>query len=129
MPVAGGAATQVTHSGGVGAVESPDGKTLYYSRESGDGLWKMPVDGGPETQVAKSLFRNNFVVTEGGIYFTPASEPSVQFLDLASGATRTVAKLEKRPDLGLALSPDGRYMLFTLVDFEGSDLMLAEGLR
>jgi Tol biopolymer transport system component len=129
MPPAGGAATQVTHDGGVAAVESPDGKTLYYSRESGDGIWKMPVDGGPETQVVKSLFRNNFAVTNGGIYFTPSSEPSVQFTDFVSGATRTLAQLAKRPDLGLALSPDGRYLLFTLVDFEGSDLMLAEGLR
>jgi Tol biopolymer transport system component len=129
MPPAGGPATQVTHNGGVAAVESPDGKTLYFSRESGDGIWKMPVDGGSETQVAKSLFRNNFVVTDAGIYFTPASEPSVQFVDFATGATRTLAQLAKRPDLGLALSPDGRYLLFTLVDFEGSDLMLAEGLK
>jgi Tol biopolymer transport system component len=129
----GGEAAQVTRNGGIAGVESPDGKTLYFTRETGDGIWRTPAEGGPETQVVKEVFRNNYVVTTEGIYYTPPPAAdrtsAIQYLDFASGSERTIAKLEKRPDLGLTLSPDRRYLLFTLIDFEGSDLLLAEGFR
>ena len=32
-------------------------------------------------------------------------------------------------DLGLALSPDGRYLLYTQVDYMGQDLMLVENFK
>ena len=50
MPAQGGDAVQVTHGGGIAPTESPDGKTLYFAKESGtEGVWKMPMEGGPET--------------------------------------------------------------------------------
>ena len=62
VPAQGGAAIQVTRNGGGLPVESPDGKSLYFAKGDGaTGPWKMPVEGGPETQVVKAVYRANFV--------------------------------------------------------------------
>ena len=44
-------------------------------------------------------------------------------------AAATLHTLLKPVDLGLAVSPDGRYLLFAQNDFSGSDLMLVENFR
>lgn len=135
VPSQGGAALQVTHSMGTAAVESPDGKTLYFTKNDGrDGIWKMPVEGGAETQVVtQAVYRYNFAVTERGIYFTPPraknGTSSVQFLDFATNAVREIAKIEKPVDLGLAVSPDRKSLLFAQVDDAGSKLMSVDGFR
>ena len=41
----------------------------------------------------------------------------------------TIHAMVKPVDLGLALSPDGRYLLFAQNDLSGSDLMLVENFR
>jgi hypothetical protein len=41
----------------------------------------------------------------------------------------TLHTLTKPVDLGLAVSPDGRYLLFAQSDFYGSDLMLVENFK
>jgi hypothetical protein len=94
----------------------------------------MPVEGGAETQVVtQPIHRYNFAVTEQGIYFTPArakdGSSSVQFLNFATNAVKEIAKIEKTLDLGLAVSPDHKSLLFAQVDYEGSNLMLVEGFR
>ena len=135
VPSQGGAAVQVTHTLGTAAVESPDGKNLYFTKNDGrDGVWKMPVEGGAETQVlTQPIHRYNFAVTEQGIYFTPArgkdGSSSVQFLNFATNTVKEIAKIDKKVDLGLAVSPDRKSLLFAQVDYEGSNLMLVEGFR
>src|SRR6185295_297187 len=67
----GGTPVQVTQRGGVWPTESPDGKTLYFTKETGPGgLWRIPVEGGQETLVLPEVFRANYAVTEKGIFFT-----------------------------------------------------------
>ena len=42
MPATGGEAVQMTRKGGYAALESPDGKFLYYTkRRASDGLWRL----------------------------------------------------------------------------------------
>ena len=44
MPAEGGTPVQITKHGGVNAMESADGKTLYYAKGINvPGTWKMPV--------------------------------------------------------------------------------------
>jgi len=134
MPSAGGEPVQVTHSGGTAAVESPDGKTLYYTKNNGtDGIWGMPVEGGPEVQVVKEIYRYNFAATNKGLFYTPPrsgnGSSSVQFLDFKTGATTQIAKIEKAVDLGLAVSPDEREVLFAQIDVDDTNLMLIENFR
>lgn len=127
---------QVTRNGGTSSLESPDGKTLYYTKTTPGfdfSLWKMPVEGGPETLVLNSLYRYNFTLTPAAIYFTTPSNPDspseLKRLDLSTGKVGSLYTLGKRVDLGLALSPDGRHLLFAQLDYVGSDLMTVENFR
>jgi Tol biopolymer transport system component len=134
VPAGGGAAVQVTQAGGNGALESADGKTLFFVKGSGhNGLWKMPVEGGQETQILPDVHRVNYAVTDKGIYFTPHAGPdgtsSVQFLNFATGRTTQIVKVPRELELGLGVSPDGRTLLYSQVDHTGSNLMLIENFR
>jgi Tol biopolymer transport system component/DNA-binding winged helix-turn-helix (wHTH) protein len=123
----GGEAVQVTRNGGMAATESPDGKTLYYVKAAGKGsLWKMPAGGGTEEKLVDSIYRLNYAVTETGVYVT--RDGFIDYLNFATGEIRSVIKAP-RPDLGLTISPDGRYLLFVQVDSVGDDLMLVENFR
>ena len=132
----GGEAVQVTRHGGSGGVESVDGRTLFFIKAlsgASTSLWRMPVDGGDEVQMVPSLYRYNFAVTAAGIYYDTTALPdkpsSIAYLDFATGKVTTLHTLTKPADLGLAVSPDGRYLLFAQQDFSGSDLMLVENFR
>jgi hypothetical protein len=143
MPAAGGAAVQVTRHGGVNACESDDGRTLYFAKDiEAAGLWKMPVAGGEEVQVLDVPEARRWgavAYASRGVYYI-ARETGVRrafpwtifFYDFASQETTRVVQLDK--PLGyfarsLALSPDGRWLLFSQVDMSGSDLMLLENFR
>ena len=55
MPVAGGAAVQLTHGGGFNPIAAPDGRTVYYLRgEKEPWLWAVSTDGGAETLVLEN---------------------------------------------------------------------------
>jgi hypothetical protein len=43
--------------------------------------------------------------------------------------TTDVTPIDARIDLGLTVSPDGKYLLFTKIDYIGADLMLVEKFR
>jgi hypothetical protein len=53
---------------------------------------------------------------------------SVVWTQPETGARKTVTKT-KTPDLRLAVSPDGRYLLWSQIDAVGGDLMLLENFR
>ncbi len=142
VPSQGGAAVQVTHAWADVAVESPDGEWLYYAfagrggagYDGRSGLWKMPVGGGPETNVVMEKIEDaNFAVTEHGVYFTPShlreDGSSIQFLNFATDTIQEIAKPAKSVDAGLSISPDGKSILFVQVDHAGSNLMLVEGFH
>lgn len=139
MPAEGGAARQVTRNGGLNALESVDGKLIYYSRSSTrPGIWKAPVDGGQEELViddAGGAVGGHFDVLRDGICFVPekvSSRPSILFFDFSTRLTRVIATLEKpvlRNIPGLAVSPDERWITYTQADSVSSDLVLVENLR
>jgi len=135
MAASGGEAIQLTRKGGYLALESADGKFLYYSKSfSGTSLWKIPVEGGEETQVLESLGDyDNFVLADHGIYFIPKSDAasgfSIQFFSLVTGKIRPILKADKPTTYGLSVSPDGRWILYSQLDQAGSDLMLVENFR
>ena len=136
VPASGGAAIQVTRNGGFAPIESPDGKLLYYTDTilGACAVWKAPVDGGRATKVLDGISDySNLAVAEAGLYFVSVndrgSRSSIQFLDFATNNVKTIASLEKALTHGLALSPDGRWLLYSQVDQEGSELMLVENFR
>ena len=138
IPAEGGGAVQVTRQGGFEGFESADGRVFYYSKgRSMPGIWQVPVSGGEETLLLdhnKAGYWRLWAVVEKGIYFATASahsHPIIEFFDFGTGKITQVATLEKplsRSDPGLAVSPDGLWLLFAQMDHSGSDIMIVENL-
>ncbi len=133
MPAEGDQAVQMTKQGGHMALESPDGKTLYYAKSCDvPGLWKVPVQGGEETRVLEQLAPDectSWGVTAEGIYFYNETTKAIEFFSFATHRTTQMAKPEKEPRCFLSLSPDGRWILYSQVDQHTSRIMLAENFR
>lgn len=112
--------------------ESPDGRTLYFihlSRENG--VWKMPVEGGEAVQVTGPLNDVfNFAVGKDGIFYSAAPDSrhqgAIQFLSFSTGKMRPVVWTDHPLGAGLSLSPDQRFLLFSLREQTNSDLMMIE---
>lgn len=132
VPPHGGHAVQVTQKGGAGGVESPDGKTLYYAKGLRvQGLWKVPVQGGEETQVLHHPWAGLFEcwgVAREGIYFYNDDTSAIEFFSFATRKITQIAKPEKRGG-DVALSPDGRWILFSQVDQDTSGIILVDNFR
>ena len=133
IPAEGGNPTQLTRHVGYVAVESPDRRFVYYFKGRNEtSLWRVPVNGGEEQQVLDSVLWLNFVVTPDGIFFVPGHVDggwSIRFFSFQTGATTFVAPIHGLAALGLSLSSDGRYILYSETDQQSSELMLVENFR
>jgi Tol biopolymer transport system component len=133
MPAGGGEATQITRQGGWFAMESVDGKTLYYQKDRGViGIWKMPVGGGDEVEVPGTrAFERAWSLTDRGIYSIDVERGAsvLKFYDFVTGQIKELAHFDKSVTSGLAVAPDGHSILYSQVDQRGSDIMLVENFR
>jgi Tol biopolymer transport system component len=136
VPFEGGAPVQMAKFGMFDVTESPDGRYLYYTSDSGtSGIWRRGVTGGDPVLLKgterEQLFRY-WGLAKGGIYFVEGPlNPVVQFLDLATMRTRPLATLRRaiqRGPRGLAVKPDGSEFLYVEDDLTLSDIMLIENL-
>ena len=137
MPSTGGPAAQVTRHGGYGAFESPDGKFLYYTKYPAvSGVWRMPTSGGEETLVVAGVepeFWGYWAVVEKGIYYLDTTAvPAIAFFDFTSRQVTRVVELQTRPAreaTGLAVSPNGRAILYTQLDALTRDIVLVDNFQ
>jgi Tol biopolymer transport system component len=129
-------AVQLTKGGGLAAVESTNGGTVYYSREQmASGIWKVAAGGGEEIQVGSfRVFQcHTFAVSSEGIYYTSSDAPE-RWLDLwlyrfTSGKSERISRINKRPWSGMSVSPDNRWLLFTASEGGSADLRIVENFR
>jgi Tol biopolymer transport system component len=140
MPASGGPATQITTQGGFTAIESFDGKYLYYAKGfAQSGLWRVPVGGGEETEIIPELqptLYGYWILTKEGVYFASYEQFSVQaprsalrFYSFKTRNTRRVATLPYAVFSGapgLEISPDGKRIFIVMVQGRGADLNMAE---
>ena len=134
MPVQGGDPIQLTRQGGISAVESSDGRYLYYSKFEEGGVWRMTAEGRDETQLLDIGGDGwpNWALTAEGIYFlkfSKSSPPVIQLLNFATGKTHSVWTLEREPGWGIDASSNGKSIVFTQGDFAESNLMMVENFR
>ena len=95
----------------------------------------MAVKDGKETKVVDSISGYggcvNLAVGDHGIFFTRDNEQTVKSLDFATGKIEEIMKLRGELACGFALSPDGRYFLYTefVSQSSSAELMLVENFK
>jgi Tol biopolymer transport system component/DNA-binding winged helix-turn-helix (wHTH) protein len=133
IPSQGGDAVRVTRNGGMDGYESADGRFLYYAKRSPRGIWRIPVEGGEETKVLDHGMETLWELLEDGICFlAKATEAgrAIKFFRFSTGRLQTVREFPKGTVIhGLAVSPDGRWVLCSLVERWERDIMLVENFR
>ncbi|HKX26182.1 MAG TPA: winged helix-turn-helix domain-containing protein [Blastocatellia bacterium] len=139
LPVSGGEAVQVTTEGGFESTESADGRSIYYTQDRGlSAIWQAPVAGGREQPLydfGQKDYSRMWTIRPEGIYFAipgPGSGSIVRRFNPALGQATTVAVVDgSLPSSvsGLAISPDGKYLLFPRVIKRDGDLMMIEKFR
>jgi len=119
----------------IGPMESSDGQAVYFAeRELNAQLMKVSLQRPNSEVMAKELPRVSnwtmWTIADGGIYFVPADRPrSLGHFDFTTKQIREVFKVEKNFENGLSVSPDGRWLLYSQVDEENSDIMLVDHFR
>jgi Tol biopolymer transport system component len=139
-PSTGGTPVQLTENGGFECFPSPDGRFLYYTKDrERAGIWRMPVDGGQETEVPelRPVLRYRYWSgTSAGIYFldpgTGGTFVALKFFRFANRRLEPVLSSVPLPMSyvrGLAVSPDGRQILWVQLSRRISQILLVEGFR
>lgn len=137
FPAAGGRAEGVIDRPSSYSAVVGDKLIFHVMKPDGVVLWRKPALGGPEERlekIPKLRYGDSWAAIATGIYYTDTlSKPvSINFYEFASGVTRTVMTLKQVPvpsGPGIAVSPDGRWLLYTQIDDEQSEIMLAQPNR
>jgi Tol biopolymer transport system component/DNA-binding winged helix-turn-helix (wHTH) protein len=132
-----GVAAQVTQHGGFSAVESYDGKYLYYVKFFSPGIWRMPIGGGEEQRITDqpdAWFWAYWDITDTGLYFFDVSalpRPEIKFYDSRTHQITPVLQADGQARYwtpGISASRDGR-TLFYPMQYANSTIMIAENLQ
>ena len=111
-------------------MESPDGRYLYYLNKGNSALWRVPVAGGDEVQLAELGPDAQFALGKHGMYFSNYTDANtLKFLDYRTGSIKALGTLPGTWGFGLALSPDEHSLLYGKSDSAGSQLKLVEKFR
>jgi len=136
MPSKGGEAVQITSQAGLGEEESPDGRYIYYSKgwSVEISLWRIPVNGGEEVKVLDSIHADGrWDIARDGVYFftlpDKAGHSDIRLYEFSTGKVSKILTIERGVAEHIAVSPDGRWILYTHLDDAASDLMLVENYR
>jgi Tol biopolymer transport system component/DNA-binding winged helix-turn-helix (wHTH) protein len=134
VPSSGGTAIQLTFGGGYEPVVSRDGRRVYYAKQSIDGIWVVPAEGGEEVQVVSRGRQLNFDVAENGIFLLHGSakpQATVEMFSFARQQLEVVARLpaDVRPRGYVSVTGDGTSMLYQRFDQYRSDIEMLPGIR
>jgi Tol biopolymer transport system component len=140
----------LTTQGGGQPAESPDGKFLYYGKQRE--IWRVPSEGGteePAVQPENGFIMGGGKVTAKGVYYVEwrqdrdmrmrrgrgggmpfnSAPITVCFYDFGTRKSTPIFETEVMDFSGIAISPDGKYILYPKVDASETTLMLVEGFK
>ena len=138
IAAAGGQPVQITKNGGFSCMESPDAKFLYFTKRTVAGIWKMPVNGGPEALVMDEMnpsLPGYWAVFDDGIYYVNSHakpQPAIEFFSFATRQSTRILQMSGQPDPwfgGLTVSPDRRTIVFSRQEYQSSEILLGENFR
>ena len=135
IPVAGGTAIQVSHTPGLMALESRDGAYLYYVEsptvQASGPLWQVPLKGGAPIKLVDGVSAGTIDLADAGVYYLERAPAGVnlRYFDPVKRQSILVAANLGNVVPGLAVSRDGRTILFARTDSSSNDLMLVENFR
>jgi Tol biopolymer transport system component len=128
---------QITTNGGFNGVESSNGTALYFVHDLGKAdIWRLSLRSGKSEPVLQTLepgMWGAWTVERDKLYYMKRrrsiGEPANIFrLDLTSGATETLGKVQNVVNGGISISPDGRWMLFAQNNSSrSSSIMIMDG--
>ena len=132
IPATGGTPERITRNGALYHVLSADGTTLFYSKtERTSPLFAFTL-GGAERQLVDCVAPRALALHAGALYYLGCGVDRMPLhrRDLASGRTETLGTIKATGCcMGLAVSPDGKTVLFGRTLTTGADLMLFEDFR
>jgi Tol biopolymer transport system component len=133
VAVSGGEPVPVSTAEASVAIESVDGRDLYYADSSTQlaSVWRQPLSGGAPEKLFVGVANAAFDVVAGGIYYLDRSTKvaRVAYYDFATRRSTVVADDLGPVTPGLTASPDGRVIFFSRVDSSADELMLVERFR
>ncbi len=120
---------QVTRCGAKAAQESPDGKSLYVTRQHTPGLWRVELEGdGRPTQILDSVAWYTWRSSDRGIYSleTALGEPGIYFRESVVGEPILVLPLPAAK-LDFSVSNDHQWLSYAQAAPLDGDIILIEG--
>jgi Tol biopolymer transport system component/DNA-binding winged helix-turn-helix (wHTH) protein len=135
FPSSGGPAERFTNRASSYSIVVADRLIFNVTEPTGVVLWTKPASGGPEApleNMPRLTYADAWTATSVGIYYTDSlSQPvTINLYEFATRTTRTLMTVKEAPPPGIgpgiAVSPDGRWLLYTEND-EHSEIMLAPG--
>jgi len=133
-PAGGGDATLlVAAEDPISPVESADGRTLYFPERNLNARMMMielgPAGAKPQPvpEMPRIAVETQWAVAPNGIYFAGHDSPrTILFYDFTTRRTRAVFSTDRDLDDGLSVSSDGRYLLYSQMDENNSNVMLID---
>jgi len=144
VAVSGGRPLQVTNNGGYMSRESRDGKWLYFSKHMRDSIWRTPGSRAEnrtafgEAEVIGPPYKvktDDWTLTADEIVFldpgTSTQPAAIRAHRIVTGRTRSILDLtellpDTRGNMGISVSPDSRWVLYSQLDRSGSNVMVAD---
>ena len=132
-----GVADQITHHGGFSALESYDGKYLYYVKFFSPGIWRMPLSGGEEQRITdqpEAWYWAHWDVTDSGLYFfdiAASPRPEIKFYDFQTHRITPVLQTDGQVRYwtpGVSASRDGRTIYYA-AQYANATIMIAENIQ
>lgn len=139
IALANGRPQQITTAHGYLAMESPDGRWIYFTKNDEPGIWRIPAtSAGPKTETRvlpqpADGYWGYWAVTARGIYFLNATQPvwNIQLWDPRTHRISTIVALDRHspPFSGISVAKDGDELLITDKDNASSHITLVQNFQ